>query len=218
MLKSDLVIIGCGGHGKKMATISKEMNLNLIGFLSDLKTNNIINGYKVIGYIDEYLNDINLKDCKYHIGIGDNFVRNEIDEKLKGLRISKTLISTKSIVSESLNIGDGCSINDGAIIQINVIIGNSVIVDTGSIIEHDCKIGNYVNIHPGSILCGNVEVMDNSIIGAGSVVREKIKIGKNSLIGAGSVVVKDIPDNVVVYGNPAKIISTNRKFSNKYLK
>jgi acetyltransferase-like isoleucine patch superfamily enzyme len=43
-------------------------------------------------------------------------------------------------------------------------------------------------------------------IGAGSVVKPGIKIGANSMIGVGSVVVKDIPDNVVVVGNPARII------------
>ena len=40
----------------------------------------------------------------------------------------------------------------------------------------------------------------------GSVVKPGIKIGANSMIGVGSVVVKDIPDNVVVVGNPARII------------
>ena len=42
-------------------------------------------------------------------------------------------------------------------------------------------------------------------IGAGSVILP-VTIGENSLIGAGSVVTKDVPDNVLVRGNPAKII------------
>lgn len=219
MQKNKIVIIGCGGHGKKMAEISTQLNLNLIGFLSNInKKNDEIDGVKIIGYLDDFINDVNLNDCNYHIGIGDNFTRYEIDQKLKPYRKRKTLISRHSIISDNSIIGEGCSINHGVIIQINVNIGDSAIIDTGSIIEHDCKIGNYVNIHPGSTLCGNVEIMDNSIIGAGSIIREKIKIGKNSLIGAGSVVVKDIPDNVIAFGNPAKIIFKERKFSDKYLK
>ena len=41
------------------------------------------------------------------------------------------------------------------------------------------------------------------------IIIDGIKIGRNSVIGAGSVVTKDIPDNVVAYGNPCKIIREN---------
>lgn len=47
---------------------------------------------------------------------------------------------------------------------------------------------------------------DNVVIGCHSVVLGGIRIGNNVIIGAGSVVVKDIPDNSIVAGNPAKII------------
>jgi maltose O-acetyltransferase len=41
------------------------------------------------------------------------------------------------------------------------------------------------------------------------VIIPEIKIGKKTIIGAGSVVTRDIPDNVVAYGNPAKVIRDN---------
>ena len=47
---------------------------------------------------------------------------------------------------------------------------------------------------------------DNVEIGAGAIVIGKITIGNNVIIGAGAVVVKDVPDNAIVAGNPAKII------------
>ena len=47
---------------------------------------------------------------------------------------------------------------------------------------------------------------DDSHVGAGSVVRQGIQIGSETVIGAGSVVVKDIPDNMKVYGNPCKAV------------
>lgn len=49
---------------------------------------------------------------------------------------------------------------------------------------------------------------DNVTIGANSCVIGNIRIGNNVIIGAGSIVVKDIPDNSVVVGNPARVIRT----------
>ena len=50
---------------------------------------------------------------------------------------------------------------------------------------------------------------DNVSIYTGAIVIGDIKIGNNCVIGAGSVVVKDVPENCVVVGNPAKIIKEN---------
>ncbi|MBA7561971.1 hypothetical protein ES695_16675 [Candidatus Atribacteria bacterium 1244-E10-H5-B2] len=47
-----------------------------------------------------------------------------------------------------------------------------------------------------------------SFFGISATIIQRIKIGKNVTIGAGSVVIKDIPDNVIAVGNPAKIIKS----------
>ena len=47
------------------------------------------------------------------------------------------------------------------------------------------------------------------MIGAGATILPRIKIGRNVVIGAGAVVTKDIPDSVVAFGSPAKIIKEN---------
>jgi len=47
-----------------------------------------------------------------------------------------------------------------------------------------------------------------SFLGIGATIIQGIKIGKNVTIGAGSVIIKDIPDNVITVGNPAKIIKS----------
>ena len=64
----------------------------------------------------------------------------------------------------------------------------------------------------GNKIDGNNEnrpiIGDNVSLGANVVIVEGVKIGNNLTIGAGSVVVKDIPDNSVAVGNPAKVIKT----------
>lgn len=53
---------------------------------------------------------------------------------------------------------------------------------------------------------GTIEIMDNVVIGAKSIILPNVKIGPNAIVAAGSVVTKDVPQGVVVGGNPAKVI------------
>ena len=62
-----------------------------------------------------------------------------------------------------------------------------------------------------------IEIMDNVFIGCNSTILPNIKIGNNVVIAAGSVVTKDIPDNSVVAGNPARVIETFEEFIQKRL-
>ena len=58
-------------------------------------------------------------------------------------------------------------------------------------------------------ISGDTHVGEGTWVGVGSCVMQGIKIGKNCMIGAGSVVVRDIPDGVVAYGNPFKVMRKN---------
>ncbi|AKP03934.1 DapH/DapD/GlmU-related protein [Companilactobacillus pabuli] len=86
----------------------------------------------------------------------------------------------------------------GVNIEDNVLIGPKAIIIS---INHDQNEKNRRNLIPKS-----VHLKKNSWIGAGAIVLPGITIGKNSIVGAGSVVTKDVPDNAVVVGNPAKVI------------
>ena len=70
-------------------------------------------------------------------------------------------------------------------------------------------IGDYCHIAPGVNISGDTHIGEGTWVGVGSCVIQCLYIGKNCFIGAGSVVVKDLPDNVVAYGNPCRIIKNN---------
>jgi acetyltransferase-like isoleucine patch superfamily enzyme len=53
-----------------------------------------------------------------------------------------------------------------------------------------------------------IVIGDYAVVGMGSIVLPGVTIGKGAIVGAGSVVTKDVPDGVVVGGNPAKVICT----------
>lgn len=138
------------------------------------------------------------------ISIGSPKFRRLVSERFPVV-FSKA-IHPSAIISESSKIGEGSVVMQGAIVQAESVIGRHCIVNTGASIDHECLLGDFVHVSPHATLCGCVQVGDNSWIGAGSVVIQGIRIGKNVMIGAGSVVVDDIPDNVVAFGNPCKII------------
>ncbi|MBU2539538.1 acyltransferase [Patescibacteria group bacterium] len=78
----------------------------------------------------------------------------------------------------------------------------------GITIEDDVQIGSHCSIYSESTIDnkqGEVVLKKNCKIGSHSIVMPGVTIGENSIIGAFSFVTKDIPDNVVAHGIPAKI-------------
>ena len=92
-----------------------------------------------------------------------------------------------------ISIGRGTSIQENSVVHVGeegmVSIGNNVIIAHGAIL-HDTTIRSYVLVGMGSILMAGVFCEDHVMIGAGSVVKENFHI----------------PSNVVVAGNPARIV------------
>jgi sugar O-acyltransferase (sialic acid O-acetyltransferase NeuD family) len=182
-------------------------------------------GYKLVGYTDFALKKFNpfdliylgndnemqtieqLKNYKYFVGIGDNTIRKAVTQNLiPHLGLPINAIHKQSIMATNVELGEGILIAAGTTINPCVSIGDGVICNTNASIDHECIIEPYVHIAPGAVLCGNVHVGENSFIGANSVIKQGIQIGKNVTIGAGSVIVKNILEEGVYAGNPAKKI------------
>ncbi|OLY82220.1 putative acetyltransferase [Smittium mucronatum] len=105
-------------------------------------------------------------------------------------------------VGKNFYMNAGCVILDCARVDIgdNVMFGPNVQIYTATHpIEAEPRIS-------GKELAYPIKICDNAWIGGGSIVLPGITIGKNSVVAAGAVVTKDVPENVVVGGNPAKII------------
>lgn len=112
----------------------------------------------------------------------------------------------------------------------SIVIGNNTGISGGSIcaalrveIGSECLLGANVTIsdtdfHPiepigrrynnnyNDISAAPIIIEDNVFIGAGAFILKGVRIGKNSVIGAGSVVTKNVAENTIVAGNPAKLI------------
>jgi sugar O-acyltransferase (sialic acid O-acetyltransferase NeuD family) len=115
-------------------------------------------------------------------------------------------IHPAAYVAQNASLGDGCQILAGAVVGADSQLGEAVLVNTSASVDHECVLGDGVHVGPGAVLCGLVQVHPGAFIGAGAVVLPRVTIGAGSIVGAGSVVTRDLPDNVVACGNPARII------------
>lgn len=141
------------------------------------------------------------------LAFGDNAARLALWRELEpqGWRFP-VLLDPAAVVADDAEIGAGSYVAAGAIVQPGVRIGAQVIVNSGAIVEHDSRIGDGAHIAPRACLAGHVEIGRGSWIGAGSVVRDRLRIGAGVVIGIGALVLRDVPDGVVAYGHPARVV------------
>lgn len=154
--------------------------------------------------------------------VDDDNARFEIIQELFG-RAGKNLR-----VYLPLRVDFGCNIFTGDNVLINqnctFLDTNKITIGERVLIAPDVKI--YTADHPvrakeryydigggNAYICTSskpVRIGNDVWIGGGAIILPGVTIGNNVIVGAGSVVTKDIPDGVIVAGNPAKIIKENK--------
>ena len=105
-------------------------------------------------------------------------------------------------VEEGVVIGDGCKIRPFAFIPTGVTIANNVFIGPGVVFTND----KYPKTR-GDWNMVTITVQEGASLGAGAIILPGVTIGKNALISAGAVVTKNVPDDSIVVGNPARIVS-----------
>jgi len=200
-----MYLYGASGHAKVIIDSLKASGKQVSGLFDDNPDVKKLLEYNVFGSFDE----IRLGDEELIISVGLNDIRKKIVEKLPMNIRYGNAIHTSAIISKYASLGKGTVVMQGAVIQSCVSIGKHCIINTAASVDHDCIIEDFVHISPNATLCGAVSVGEGTLVGAGAVVIPGIKIGKWSLVAAGAVVVKDVPDNVLVLGNPARVVKKN---------
>jgi sugar O-acyltransferase (sialic acid O-acetyltransferase NeuD family) len=107
------------------------------------------------------------------------------------------------------SIGLGNYLQDGVMLQAEVVIGDNSSIHMGALIGHESRIGNSVFIAHGVSISGCCEIGDGTFIGTNASVLPRTRIGRWATIGAGAVINKDVPDYAVVVGNPGRNIKSN---------
>lgn len=204
-----VLIYGASGYGKVILDIlEKTPDVEVAGFFD---TDEAKDGRKFCGYLVRHASEEALKQAREGgveyatISIGDGDERAKIASRLseKGFKFF-TAVHPAAVVGKGVEIGEGTVVVARAVVNPYAQVGKHVIVNTGAVVEHDNVIGDFVHIAPGVNLGGAVSVGDFSEVFTNATVLPRVKIGRHVIVGAGAVVLKDVPDSIVVVGNPAR--------------
>lgn len=127
--------------------------------------------------------------------------------------------TTEKLISMGMKVGNNFGRLHGVILDPShcwlIEIGDNVtMAPRVHVLCHDAS----TKVHLGYTKIGKVTIGNNVFIGAESVILPDVRIGSNVIIGANSTVTKSIPDNVVVAGNPAKIICSLDEYMKRHEK
>ncbi|RDI58377.1 acetyltransferase [Flavobacterium glaciei] len=207
-----MLIIGAKGFAKEILGVFDQLHqLEGIAFYDDVNDDAkefLFNSFPILKNETQVKEFFIKSGNEFTIGIGNPQLRFQLYEKF--IKLGGVFCSTISPKADlgnyDVEIGNGSNILSGAIFSNSVKIGRGCIIYYNVTIAHDCIINEFVELSPNVTLLGHVVVGSFTQIGASTTVLPKVMIGKNVIIGAGSVVTKDIPDNCIAYGIPAKII------------
>ena len=215
-MSKKVLIIGGEGNGGVIASCIEDnrkrfnnLEYEVAGFINDYEIDGIINGYPVLGGtddIDKFLEEDYYFMYAIHM-IGRNVKSEEVFLKLN---IPKERYAI--IIHETAFVSDNAVIEPGVFIKSNCYVGPKThigqcsLLMANSMIGHDTKVGMLCHFSIGAIVGSYVNIGKVSDVTLGAIVLEKITLGNYAIAGASSLVTKDIPDNCICAGNPARIL------------
>ena len=207
-----MLIIGAKGFAKQLLDVLDQLNISEpLVFYDDISPDNsglLYNKFKIISSVEDAKQYFRNVSPKYIIGIGNPVLRSQMASKFNSIggRITTVISPYARISKYDCRIADGVCVLPHCVIEPSVSIGYGSLINLNCIITHDTTLGKFCELSPSVTISGGCVIGDLVFIGAGAIVLPKIKIGNNVIIGAGAVVTKNVADNEIIAGVPAKPI------------
>jgi len=193
--------------GRINSVMQAQAKWTLAGLLEDgeKKKKKQVLGYPVLGNENQMMDLYELGINKAMVAIGNNAGRKRIANllQIQGFELIRIVHPTACLMTDCV-IGAGAFVHAFTMIGAECHLGSNVIVQPYTSLGHESRIGDSVQFCPGVHIGGQVTIGDCCFFGPGAVVYPGVKIGDHVSVGANSVVNKDVPNQVVIVGNPAR--------------
>ena len=202
-----MLVIGAQGHAKEILQIFEEAaDGRRIVFYDNINADTLLFGrFPILNSPEQAALEFRTDD-QFVLGIGGSDTRYKLMMQFASMGGTASSVISKSadIGSFDVNLGVGINIMKQVFISNSVSIGEGSLINFGCNIHHDVSIGKYCELSPKCQVLGRSQVGDFCSIGAGAIILPKLRVGNNVIIGAGAVVTRDIDNNCVVAGVPAR--------------
>jgi len=209
-----LGIYGAGGLGREVYELANLINnynnfWSQIVFIDDAKVTNNPRNAQILKFEDikyKYKPD----DFEVCIAIGEPTIRKILFDKLiiNNVLIT-TLIHPEVYIPKSTVIGKGTIINKFTSISCDSVVGENVYIHPIACVGHDSTIGNHAIISSYVDVAGDCNVGECAFLAINVIMKQGTSIGSNSIVGLASVVHRDIKNDVIALGNPARAMKNN---------
>ncbi|MBQ7984752.1 MAG: acetyltransferase [Bacteroidales bacterium] len=142
----------------------------------------------------------------FFLAIGNPKTRESVYNKYPKTIEYATIIHPSAVISNYVKLGDGCFVGAGSIIDADVIIGKQSHLNFHSVIGHDCRIGDFFSAAQAVNIGGNCHFGNTVWFGTNSCVKQGVKICDDVVVGIGDCIVKDITEQGIYVGRPARKI------------
>ena len=186
---SRIVVVGGSDQGRQTIDVIEAGGVHTVVAVLDpgLTVGSQVGGYPVIdpAGVDAVGAD------GFVVAVGDNSVRAAAIARVRDDRPDLALVS---------------AIHPTAVIARDAVVGAGALVMAGVVVSNGCVVGDHASLAPGAVTGGNVHIGASTAVGLGANVIHEVTIGAHTVIGAGAVVLDDVPDHVVAFGVPARVV------------
>lgn len=216
-----IYIVGAGGLGKEIYILiedinSKRLTYDIKGFLdADMFKKQVKIGRRIIEVFEEQkFIEENSQNTDIHlaiaIGIPNSIKKVSTFYKKNTKFVFPNLIHpTVQYRTDALEMKEGNIISANSLLSVDVLLESFNFINLNCTIGHDTSMGSYNVINPGVNLSGGLKVGNNNLFGTNSTILQYLQIGSNNTITAASFVSKDVDNNLILVGNPARVMGLN---------
>lgn len=215
-MEKKLIILGGIGNGSVVANAIIDANRRgypeweFAGYLNDrVAAGGTIESYPVLGKLANWLSFAEA-GCFFINTIYRIDGQQQRIDLFESLNIPDdrlaTFVHPLAYVAPNARLGPGTVVMPLAAVSAATMLAKGCLVMVSATVLHNTRIGRYCHLAAQCCVGANMNIADGVHIGLNATARENLTIGRNSTLGMGSVLTKDMGDNEIWTGNPAKFL------------